>query len=158
MKTGYNRFFVTTLILILTVLNLSAQGRQRNWQEHYRELESQRISFLTKELSLTPEEAKVFWPVYNEYNQKRNQMMIRHRRQRMATRNLNRLNDKELREIADHDVRSLEEMAGLRREYHEKFLQILPARKVVLLYDAERDFNRKLMQEHRGSGGGGRRP
>jgi hypothetical protein len=149
------RIFLSGLILVFSIINVLAQGGQRNWQEQYRELESQRIAFLTKELSLTPEEAQVFWPVYNEYNQKRNRMMIQHRRQRNESGDLNQLNERELKILAELDVKSMEEMAKLRRDYHEKFMQILPARKVVLLYDAERDFNRRLMQEHRG---GGRRP
>jgi hypothetical protein len=141
--------FSVALLLILTS-NLFSQGRQRQWQDRYRQLESQRIAFITRELSLSPEEAQVFWPVYNEYNQKRNQLMINHRLSRADEQNLHQLSEAELNELADSDVRNLEEMAALRREYHQKFKQILPTIKVIQLYIAERDFNRKLFNESRG--------
>lgn len=113
-------------------------------------MEAKRIAFITQELSLTPEEAQVFWPVYNEYNQKRNQMMILHREERKDVTDIDKLSESELMELADEDIRNMEDMVALRREYHEKFKQILPVKKVILLYNAERDFNRKLYREGRG--------
>jgi hypothetical protein len=148
--TFSNKIILSTILLLFVSNSLFSQGRQRQWQERYRQLESQRIAFITKELSLTPEEAQVFWPVYNEYNQKRNQLMIKHRVNRAAEVNLQQLSETELNNLADSDVRNLEEMAALRREYHQRFKHILPTIKVVQLYNAERDFNRNLFNETRG--------
>lgn len=148
--TFKSKAIISTAVLLILAFNLFSQGRQRQWQENYRQLESQRIAFITKELSLSPEEAQVFWPVYNEYNQKRNQLMIKHRLNRADEQNLQQLSEAELNELADSDVRNLEEMAALRREYHQKFKQILPSIKVIQLYIAERDFNRNLFNESRG--------
>ena len=39
--------------------------------ERREKMEAQKIAFITKQLELTPDEAKVFWPVYNEYDAKR---------------------------------------------------------------------------------------
>lgn len=148
--TFSSRVIVFTFVLLILASNLFSQGRHRQWQESYRQLESQRIAFITTELSLSPEEAQVFWPVYNEYNQKRNELMIKHRLNRADELNLQQLSEPELTELADSDVRNLEEMAALRREYHQKFKQILPTIKVIQLYIAERDFNRNLYNESRG--------
>ena len=65
----------TILFSVLLVLTASAsgqnQGQNRNgmgdfakqWQER---LESEKIAFLTNEMSLTPKEAQSFWPLYNQ--------------------------------------------------------------------------------------------
>jgi hypothetical protein len=143
--------------LLLSSLVIEAQPPRRGlMQDRFRELESRRVAFITRELSLTPEEARVFWPVYNEYHEKRLKMMVSHRNQRIETSNIEDLDEKELLEIADNEVTGLEEMASLRREYHEKFKEILPILKVVKLYNAERGFNRQLLEDGRGGFGPGR--
>ena len=150
MKTfRITQWLTLVMMFLLPVLVAGQQGLGQR-QEQIRQMEAKRIAFITQELSLTPEEAQVFWPVYNEYNQKRNQMMIRHREERRDTADIDKLSKSELTELADADIRNMEEMVALRREYHERFKQILPLKKVILLYNAERDFNRRLYREGRG--------
>lgn len=36
------------------------------------ELKAMKISYLTEKLSLTPREAEQFWPIYNEFEDKKN--------------------------------------------------------------------------------------
>ncbi|MBW6480649.1 MAG: hypothetical protein K0B37_14570 [Bacteroidales bacterium] len=149
--------FTTFLIIILIFQTGWAQGGPGQSQERQEQMEARRIAFITRELSLTPAEAKEFWPVYNEYHNKRNEMMRKHRAQRQQVNNLDRLSEQELLEIADAEITNMEEMAALRREYHEKFKTILPVKKVIELYEAERNFNRNLLRESRGvQRGGGR--
>lgn len=115
-----------------------------------RELETQRIAFLSREVALTPEEAKLFWPVYNEYNRKRLELMQSHRQQRKtAMENLESKSERELLEIAELEIVQMERMAELRRMYHAKFLNVLPPIKVIRLYEAERDFSREIQKQHR---------
>ncbi len=150
MKTFQSIQWLTLATILLLPVMLTGQPGMGQRQEQYRQMEAKRIAFITQELSLTPEEAQVFWPVYNEYNQKRNQMMILHREERKDVTDIDKLSESELMELADEDIRNMEDMVALRREYHEKFKQILPVKKVILLYNAERDFNRKLYREGRG--------
>ncbi|TVQ07686.1 MAG: hypothetical protein EA361_17875 [Bacteroidetes bacterium] len=150
MKTLQSIQWLSLAMMFLLPVMVAGQPGMGQRQEQYRQMEAKRIAFITRELSLTPEEAQVFWPVYNEYNQKRNQMMIRHREERKVTADIDKLSESELMDLADEDIRNMEDMVALRREYHERFKQILPVKKVILLYNAERDFNRKLYHEGRG--------
>ncbi len=143
------KIILLNLLLLFAATTVFTQGGPRQMQERYRQFESQRIAFITRELSLTPDEAQAFWPVYNEYNDKRNKLMIQHRSQRTDENNLDRLSEEKLHELADADITNMEEMIALRRQYHEKFKQILPIKKVVQLYAAERGFNRHLFNENR---------
>lgn len=150
---------LTILVSFLLLSSIFAEAqppRRGPMQERFRELESRRVAFITRELSLTPEEARVFWPVYNEYHDKRLKMMVLHRNQRIESTNVDDMTEDELIEIADNEVLGLEQMASLRREYHEKFKEILPILKVVKLYNAERGFNRQLLENERGGFGPGR--
>ncbi len=148
-------FSLFTALLVLTAMfpAISQPGTmqgQGQFQEKYREFEARRIAFITRELSLTPDEAQVFWPVYNQYNKKRNQMMINHRQQRVNIADLDNLSENELKELAYAEIHNMEEMLALRKEYHARFLEILSPKKVLLLYNAEREFNRTLYREGRG--------
>lgn len=149
MTISKNARIYILLVLFTAPLLVNAQPPRQRFHEQARELESKRIAFITNELSLTPEEAQVFWPIYNEYNQYRNEMMIRHRTARTDTKELEKMSESELIKLADADINNMEEMIALRRRYHEKFMRVLPVKKVILLYDAERKFNRQLFREGR---------
>lgn len=51
-------------ILILCTFKLQAQETITDKEE---EIKSQKIAFFTNKIGLTPEEAQVFWPIYNSY-------------------------------------------------------------------------------------------
>lgn len=53
------------LLYTLFFLNIGYFGYGQN--DRRDRLESIQIAFITKELSLSPDEAQRFWPVYNEY-------------------------------------------------------------------------------------------
>ena len=54
---------ISTVVLLMTSV-LSAQSQNKeDWKER---LMSEKIAFLTAELNITPQEAQVFWPVYNQ--------------------------------------------------------------------------------------------
>ncbi len=142
------------MIILLKIMAFSAvlsvaQLGPGIWQERLRQMESRRVAYLTSELELTPQEAQVFWPVYNEFKTKRNELILKHRAHRFEEVDIESLSDRELVQLAETEIVHMEEMARLRREYHEKFKRVLPAKKLVKLYEAERGFHRQLLEERR---------
>lgn len=140
-------FFASSLLLWLQISPIGAQPQNR--QQARQEMELQRVAFLSTRMELTPAEATVFWPLYNAYNQKRNELMNAQRTAKFDPANLNTMSKAELEEWADFEIQSAEQMAALRRHYHEEFKKILPLHKVILLYQAEREFHRRLFDESR---------
>src|SRR5660397_153109 len=62
-------FTLTCSFLLLSQLIVSAQNESHeDRREKYR---SEKISFLTSNLELTPVEAEKFWPVYNQMEKER---------------------------------------------------------------------------------------
>lgn len=133
-------------ILFLFVL-WPAQAQTTN-DARIEAIESRRIAFLTEKMALTPDEARVFWPVYNEYNRRRDEFTAEHRK-RWHKANISEMSNEEAGRFAEDHILHMERNSALKREYHEKLKRILPARKIALLYEAERDFNRVLFQEAR---------
>jgi hypothetical protein len=116
------------------------------------QLDAQKIAFITRELELTPQEAQVFWPVYNEFDAKRKTL-----RQSFITttnledKNIDELSDKEAGELADGQIIQSQKLIDLRKEYHAKFKSVLPIKKVLKLYESERRFQKELLGQIKGN-------
>lgn len=109
-------------------------------------IKSQKIAYITDQLKLTPPEAEKFWPVYNEFEAKRENLLILHKGSDLENINIDLLSDKEVEKLADEEIALGQELLNLKKEYHEKFKTILPIRKVLKLYQAEREFQRVLLR------------
>lgn len=154
MKKMINRKIASARnILIMTLAFLPAvtafaQQQGRGQDARMEAIESRRIAFLTEKMMLTPDEARVFWPLYNEYNKKRDDLTNDHRN-RWPNPEVTSMGNEEAGRYAEELITHMERSAAIKREYHEKLKRILPVKKVALLYEAERDFNRLLFQEAR---------
>jgi len=119
-------------------------------EKHKERIESQRIAFITDRLELTPSEAQTFWPVYNEYEKKRHEVTKDFRkRMNLDQRNIDELSDKEAMEAAENQLLEAQKMLELRKEYHLKFKNILAPKKILMLYDSEREFQKQLIDRLR---------
>jgi TolA-binding protein len=158
------RNIVILFIALIIASNLTAQpqrpGRQGGMQPDARReaIESRKIAYITKQLSLTAEEAREFWPVYNEYNEKVEELSDIFREQREQLPDVAEMNEEEATKFVMDDLERFETAAALRREYTEKMLRVLSVQKIAMLFEAEKSFNRMLFREaqrrHRPDGRG----
>jgi len=153
------------LVFLAFVIALPAYAQTGGRNQNREKLRSQRIAFITNRLELTPEEAKAFWPVYDEYESKRQEIVKLYHQQKMSGHdNPDQLTDKEALEIADSQLIEAQKLLDLRKEYHNKFKQVLPAKKILKLYDSEREFQKMLLDRlrdkhhHESAPQGGRPP
>lgn len=149
--------YIFTLILIIASFNAFVQPRGFN-KEQMEKIRSMKISYLTDVLELTPEEAQRFWPIYNEMERKRTDLMNKHVNLKRSTReNSENFTDKECKDILTQLSAFPREDAELREKYTEKFLTILSPQKVLKIYIAEDRFRHHLMKKYRGGGGEGKK-
>ncbi len=161
MNTTYVK--ITTSILALLLLTIMQTNSAKAQQEKHsnrpqriqtdskhKKIEAQRIAFITKELDLTPAEAKIFWPVYNEYNSKRHELRNSfHNSDDLTKEEIEKLTEKEASQILEAQIAEVQKYLDLRKEYHAKFKSVLPAVKVLKLYNAEREFQKMLIDKLR---------
>lgn len=116
---------ITVLIVLLTLLSVSGWAGTAYGQP--RRLENLKIAYITRQLSLTADEAQKFWPVYKNY-----------------TTEL-----KKVRAVKKPDVLEQEEdLLGVRKKYREEFRKILISdARVNKALTAERDFNNVIRKE-----------
>jgi len=128
-------------ILFLSLFSLGAQNE--DWRE---KVASQKVAFITQELDLSPEEAQNFWPVYNEHQEKKKELLSQYRTQDSDIENLS---EKEAKEEIELHLEVQDLLAKYSKEYTLKYLDILSAKKVLALNESERNFRREMLQRIR---------
>ena len=129
-------FFLS--ITLTFALNLWAQGGTGKFQER---MQTQRIAFLSQRLSLTPEEAQQFWPLYNQYTDKLKQIRSATKSNKLQEDKSEADLEKDILAEFDKDARELD----LRKEYYQKLKKVISVKKIARLYGAERDFRAELV-------------
>lgn len=142
------RFILITLISFTTLFaygqsHTDRDGRHNHEQISSEQVESLRIAFLTKKLDLSPAEAQSFWPLYNEYSAKKSELKSK-RKQRP---NLEELNDIQTNKLLDEIIQAKQSEIDLDKTYVEKFREVLPAKKVMLLFISERKFKEEILRD-----------
>ena len=134
------RFLISTLLILSSMFAvaqpgpLTKEGRER--------IESQRIAFITQRLSLTPDEATRFWPLYNEYRDG-----LKDLRDDIERPDLQNISDEEANKIIDQHLQMETKRVELKRNLLTRLRTAIPPRKILLLHAAERDFNRELLRK-----------
>ena len=148
--------FITIYPIVATFYLTNAQGPHHHG--NYEQLKAQKVAFITERLDLTPNEAQLFWPLYNELEKKIDALKDDRRSlKQVCGKELesSTMSDKEIEVIADNFVKGQLQEAKLLEEYHLKFKKILPPRKILLLYHTENEFKRHLLHQIKGGGGKG---
>lgn len=114
------------LVLVLFTISTSVMGQRPDREK----IKAMKVGFLTEELSLTSSEAAKFFPVYNKYQDEKENLL------RTTGRSMGAI---ELEEAK----------LNLKKKYDGEFKKVLPASKVEKLYDAEKKFKKELLQEAR---------
>ena len=133
---------ILIFLAIFPLIQVTAQN------PNLEKLNAYKIAFFTRRMNLTSQEAEKFWPVYNEFQDKRN--AIQTERQALNRNfNQNELNmtEKELIEAGDKHVSLQVQEASLAQEYHKKFKEILAPAKIIRLYQAENQYRLQLLNE-----------
>lgn len=138
-------------ILAILLLCGSAVFSQESKNDETKDrIEALRISFITQKLSLTPEEAQVFWPIYNQYRAELKEIIGSradgpHRRR--SRPDIDSMTDEEVKKMLDQEWKRQKGLLDLRKKYEVLFAKVLPIKKVAKLFEAERDFQRQLIRE-----------
>ncbi len=118
-----------------------AQGGSLNHQSRDR-IEAQRVAFITQNLSLTPDEAAKFWPIYNEF---KNQ--LKSLRDDIERPDLMNVTDAEATTIIERHLAIEDKKQELKRNLFTRLKTAISPRKILMLHAAEREFNRELLRK-----------
>jgi hypothetical protein len=144
---------ITIALLLISIVFHSYGSNNPQDKFDYDKFKAEKIAFYTNSLELTPDEAAVFWPVYNEYEKKQRELFQEPRiMDEKFVKGIDKMTEKECIEFTRKYSSFQQKEVDIDKEYNEKFLKVLPARKVVKLYVTEINFREHLLRKYRDFG------
>jgi hypothetical protein len=143
-----NQLAKLTVILIILFSNVSLAAQQPpNMQDGRERIEAAKTAYLTRKMQLTKEEARVFWPVFDAYQEKMKEVRNDRSENIVSGRSeLNKMTDEQINEMIDTRLNNAEKAIALRKQLIDDLREILPPAKIAIFLQAEHQFNRELQQ------------
>ena len=135
--------FILSLILFFANTTIYSQENRQG------KLEAFKIAFITQELDLTSKEAQQFWPVYNEHQKEMKTLRVQSNKLRSNIRKnggFESISNDKAENYLDQFIEIETQIQSEKISLFTKLKPILPAKKILKLYRAEQDFNRKILE------------
>ena len=139
---NFRIFAVVAAFAIISVSSTFAQPNKQNWHD---KMMSEKIGYLTAQLELTPEEAQVFWPVYNkiaEKNKEQNKAVGEAYKALTQALKEGTASDKEIDKLLDAYLTAKQAQKENGKNDAAQYRKVLSSKKVAKLYIAEESYRR----------------
>ena len=143
-------YFITALFIAFTITTFGQ--RKGDFKEKKEQIKALKIAHITTELNLTSDEAAKFWPLYNAFDEKQQEIRKQKMKSFMDKSNedsIDKLTEKEATTILNQMESYDEELHQLKKKFVASLKGVLPAVKILKLKKAEEDFSKKLLQQYR---------
>ena len=140
-----------TLLFLLSVAAIPMLAQEqdemvRQDPKAREKIETARIALLTERLSLTPEQAEKFWPVYREFAGK--QMELR-KELNIARKDIdpNNPNPQKEQALVDLGLKLKQRELDLEKDYSGRILKVISAQQLLNLRGAEKEFRQLILNQ-----------
>ena len=142
---------ILPLIIAFISLNVIAQDGPiiRKKKEQIKAL---KVAFITNELALTSDEATKFWPLFNAFEEKQQEIKkqkLKGYLKRVDDGSFDNLSEKEATTMLAQMESTEDELYQLKKKFISNLKGIISPIKILKLKKAEENFNRKLLQQYR---------
>ena len=116
-----------TLLITAIAFTLSSFAQHKEMDKDKREqVEAQKIAYLSKRMELSPDEAKIFWPVHDKYDAQLHELRKEYRASMKAKGNdLNELSDSEIEVLIDKEMEIKEQELKVRQSMHTELKKLI---------------------------------
>ena len=134
-------------LLLVSLIHASAQDQPEGTDPKVQEkIKNLQIAYISDKLNLTPEQAQKFWPVYNEFAARRNEL----RKELIVARKevkAGPADPEKQEELVKLGLSIRQRELNLENEYSGKLLQVISAQQVLNLRKSERDFQQMIINQ-----------
>jgi hypothetical protein len=138
------KFGIFLILNFWIILSVQAQRRGIDRER----LEAARIAFITTRLDLSPEQAEKFWPIFNEFNEQREEKL-----KQIASLNPRSSTESISKEEAQRLIKQRFELQRELIEDEEAFVQkaaiVISYQQILQLNSINREFARSIYQRQR---------
>ncbi|HMI04519.1 MAG TPA: hypothetical protein VK541_18660 [Pedobacter sp.] len=137
---------VTTLLLLPFLVSAQGSGDKNN------EIETYKIAYMTEKLGLSSDEAKIFWPIYNDLEKEQNALRKERFQKMISFRKITEietLSDSQIQTLIANDFDMKQRELNLEKKYYNKLKSSLPIKIVGKYYRAQEAFKREILSRYR---------
>jgi len=144
----------TLSVILFTLIFFAvshAQEEKKDRKPDFEKYNAMRIAFITDRLDLTPDEAQIFWPIFNEYQSQKDMFRMENFKiSKQFMDNVEEISEAESEELLEKQMDLKKKEMEIDAEYHEKFKEVLSSKKIMKLYLSEHHFKSFLLRQIRG--------
>ena len=137
---------ITPFLLLIFCFSSFAQSGGKDWRQ---QIKAQKVAFITEQLSLTPQEAQNFWPIYNLFEDKLNQIRRNDERAIRDAMKKENLTEKDAQDVINQYIAIEDKKHSAKQQLIKDLGKVIDPQKIIKLKMAEDAFNRKLMETYR---------
>jgi hypothetical protein len=134
------------ILLLCLFICFSAITTAQEKNEHRERIKALKTAHITEGLELTSTEAQKFWPIYNEYEQKRRSL---YKQEHITIPSMECVTEESAAARLEEYVELERQDYLLKKQYFEDLKEIFTAKRIIQLKKVEDEFNRKMMREYR---------
>jgi Spy/CpxP family protein refolding chaperone len=133
------KFIVLSVLFVLSFFSFAkSQNNEKIYQAKY--------AFISSKIELRPEQEQKFWPIYNDYQDKK--IDLKRQIQHLRIDAFNKTaSDEQIKNDLNLFFELKKKETELESNYYQKFMKILSVRQTSELLKAERDFIKILYKK-----------
>ncbi len=142
---------ILTLVAVFIVFGTVAQRAELK-EKKKEQIKSLKIGFITNQLSLTNEEASKFWPIYNAFEVKQQEIKKQKLNlilDELHKDSLDKISDKEATAILAQIEIAEDELFQLKKKFITSLKGVISPLKILKLKKVEENFTKKLLELYR---------
>tara|TARA_R110000868_G_scaffold121034_3_gene321118 strand:+ start:4293 stop:4742 length:450 start_codon:yes stop_codon:yes gene_type:complete len=133
-------------VAFLLATTLFYGQRKPDWDK----IKTLKIAFITERLNLNSTEAQAFWPIYNDYEAKKQQQREKgHSEIYAKMKDSENLTENQASKLLEKFILFEKEENELEEAFIKKVTKVISPKKTLLLLRSEEDFKRQLIKQYR---------
>lgn len=115
--------------------------------EHWMQFQQDKHDFMKEKMFLTEEQAAQFFPLYDEMETKKFELMKEVRREAQQIMESTNVTEEQYKEAADRAASLMERQVAIEKAYYERFCEILTPQQQFLYHRCQVDFQRHMISK-----------
>ncbi|WP_432708857.1 hypothetical protein [Pedobacter sp.] len=137
------------VVLIFSITHYALAQRPGNRSN---DIENYKVKYLTEKLELSPAEAKIFWPIYKNW-QAEQAALRKERGQKMISfktiDEIEALSDAQVQTLITNELNIKQKALNIDKKYYNQLKSQLPIKTVGKFYRAQETFKKELLNRYR---------
>ncbi|MFD1550620.1 hypothetical protein DNU06_14805 [Putridiphycobacter roseus] len=137
----------TKILFLLLILSFGTATFAQKGHIDREQIEKEKKAFITKAMTLTASEAKVFWSKYEAYESEKRNLHREARKIKYALKSQDVLSEDEAYDLIEKMLKLEEKSAKMELRYLSEFASVVGKDKAVKFFKAQDDFKREIFKK-----------